>query len=128
MIRDVALGRPTVLNMTKDLSSRIQLIYNADMARAFVAAMVGPSTPLSLYNAPVVDTITWQDVINTLQELVPGARISHEAPSGGWDTALVDGSAAQRDLGVIPQTDFRAGAAEMIALFREQESKTFPVA
>lgn len=124
MIRDVALGRPAVLNMTKDLSSRIQLIYNADMARAFVAAMVGPSTPLSLYNAPVVETITWHDVIHTLQELVPGARISHEASSGDWETALIDGSAAQRDLGVVPQTDFRAGAAKMIALFREQESDT----
>ncbi|XAS74364.1 NAD-dependent epimerase/dehydratase family protein [Micrococcaceae bacterium Sec5.1] len=126
MIRDVALGRPAVLKQTKNLSTRIQLIYNADMARAFVAALVGPSTPLSLYNAPVVETITWHDVIHTLQDLVPGADISHESTSGDWDTALIDGGAAQRDLGVIPQFDFRAGAAEMISLFREQESDTSP--
>lgn len=124
MIRDVALGRPAVLNQTKELSSRIQLIYNADMARTFVAATLGPSTPLPLYNAPVTEAITWQDVIDTLQELVPDASIAHESAASGWATALVDGSAAQRDLGVVPQTDFRAGAAEMIAFFREQESRT----
>lgn len=121
MIRDVALGRPTVLNQTKELSSRIQLIYNVDMARAFVAATLGPSTPMSLYNAPVTEAITWQDVIDTLHELVPDAHIIHEPAVSGWGTALVDGRAAQRDLGVVPQMDFRAGAAEMIAFFRAQE-------
>lgn len=122
MIRNVALGRPAVLTQTKELSSRIQLIYNADMARTFVAATVGPSTPLSLYNAPVTEAIAWRDVIDTLRELVPDARITHEPPASGWGTALVDGSAAQRDLGVVPQMDFRAGAAEMIAFFRHQET------
>lgn len=38
MIRDVALGRPTELNQTTNLSSRIRLIYNTDIARVFVAA------------------------------------------------------------------------------------------
>jgi nucleoside-diphosphate-sugar epimerase len=122
MIRDVAVGRPTVLNQAQDLSGPIQLIYNTDMARTFVAAAVGPSTPMSLYNAPVTGTTTWQHVIDTLQELVPGASITHEPAAYSWETALVDGSAAQRDLGVVPQMDFRAGAAEMIAAFREHES------
>lgn len=122
IIRDVALGRPAVLNLTSDLSTRFQPIYNTDMARTFVAATVGPSTPLSLYNAPVLETLTWQEVIDTLQDLVPGASISHVPAAGDWDTALVDGTAAQRDLGVVPQTDFRAGAAEMIAQFRKLEA------
>lgn len=122
MIRDVALGRPAVMGMTKALTSRFQLIYNTDMARAFVEATVGDATPLSLYNAPVEETITCQDVISTLTELVPGARISHEPVTGDLETPLIDGSAAQRDLGVVPRIDFRAGATEMIAWYREQEA------
>lgn len=122
MIRDVALGRPAVMNMTRELSSPFQLIYNTDMARAFVAATVGGPTPLAVYNAPVAETLTGQEVIGALQELVPGARISHEPLARGGETPLVDGSAAQRDLGVIPRMDFRSGAAEMIAWYREQEA------
>lgn len=122
MIRNVALGHPAVMNMTRTPSSSLQLIYNTDMARAFVAATLSGPTPLSIYNAPVVETLTGQEVMDTLQELVPGTRISHQGSAGGGEAQLVDGSAAQRDLGVVPLINFRAGATEMIAWYREQEA------
>lgn len=124
LIRDVALGHPAKYVFSGGADAAIQPIYNVDMARAFIAATTLEALPpLPIYNAPVNQTLTGTQVVETLRQLVPDADITTEV--GGindWISPVIDGSAAQRDLGVIPEYDLRAGAADMITRFRQLEA------
>jgi UDP-glucose 4-epimerase len=116
-VRRVAVGEPTVLHGS--LTRPNEMIYNRDMARLFVMALLaeGP-LPARIYNTPVESRYTIDQVADVLHELVPDADIDIASyPDVPGLPPLLDGSAATRDIGFTPEYSLAAGFAEMIAHF-----------
>ncbi len=117
-VRDVTQGRPAVFPATLGrLVDKWQPMFNKDIAAVFIAGIFVDETEHWIFNPPLREIVTVQETIELLRELVPGADITFgvENPTQTIsDLPLLDGSRAERELGITPQYDLRAAFAEMI--------------
>lgn len=116
MLRQLALGLPvTFPALAGGPSSMWQPMYNEDMAEVFCAATFGPTPERRIYNAPVSQTVSVEESMTILRELVPGACVELSKDAVGKGTVpLMDGTQAQKMFGVEPKYDLKAGWANMI--------------
>lgn len=120
MLRQLALGQPaTFPALAGGPSSMWQPLFNEDMAEVFCAATFGPTADRRIYNAPVAQTITVEDSIAILRELVPGASVELSKDAVGKGTVpLMDGTRARDMFKVDLQHDLKAGWAKMLASYQ----------
>lgn len=121
-VRDVALGRPAVLNTLDGL--QMQLMYNKDFARLIEAMLFAPRQDLlPVYNMPCRKPVSAEGMAEVLTKLCPDAQIEIRS-SPAWQPVppLMDGSRAEQDFGFSPSYSLEAAFAEMIALFQAGEA------
>ncbi len=124
-IRELALGRPGVLGNIGTADTPLQMIYVPDMAATFVAATMNETVSSPIYNSPVQGWITAVDLFDTIRTVIPGAELEFQPTllAGYQPTPPVDGSLAQRELGVVPKWSLEEGLSDMVRFFRDQEAK-----
>jgi nucleoside-diphosphate-sugar epimerase len=116
MLRQLALGQPaTFPALAGGPSSMWQPMFNQDMAEVFCAATFGPKASRRIYNAPVGQTVTVEQSMAILRELVPGAQVALSKDAVGKGTVpLMDGTNAQNMFKVELKHDLKAGWAKML--------------
>lgn len=115
-VRKAALGEAAVFRGGVRPS---ELIYNRDMARLLVTALLAPTgLPARIYNTPVEARYSVEQIAETLRALLPDAEISTQGyPAIAGLPPLLDGGAAEVDLGFSPEYSLAEGFAEMIEHF-----------
>lgn len=121
MLRRLALGQPAIFPaLAGGPSSMWQPLFNEDMADVFCEATFGPKAERRIYNAPVSETLTVEQSIAILRELVPGAHVElSEAAVGKGTVPLMDGTAAQEMFKVGLKYDLKAGWAKMLQSYQK---------
>ena len=116
-IRQVALGNPTgVMSATAGLH---QPMYNRDMAGVLVTALFGPRTKHHIFNAPIENNYSDEQLLATIRKIVPDAQVHTEpVPDYVPRTPVMDVSQARREIAYTPRYDLEAGLREMIDHFR----------
>jgi len=102
MLRRLALGESaTFPALAGGPSSSWQPVFNEDMAEVFCEATFAPTTEHTIFNAPVDETLTVDESMATLRELVPGAQVELSPDAVGMGTVpLMDGTRAQETYNV----------------------------
>jgi UDP-glucose 4-epimerase len=120
MLRQLALGQPaTFPALAGGPSSMWQPMFNEDMAEVFCAATFGPKADRRIYNAPVEQTVTVEQSMAILRELVPGASVELAKDAVGKGTVpLMDGTNARDMFKVELKHDLRAGWARMLESYK----------
>ncbi|UZW56435.1 SDR family oxidoreductase [Sphingobium sp. JS3065] len=120
MLRRLALGQhATFPALAGGPSSKWQPMFNEDMAEVFCAAAFGPKADRRIYNAPVDQTVTVEQSMAILRELIPGASIDLSNDAVGQGTVpLMDGSNAQKMFKVHLKHDLKAGWAKMLESYQ----------
>lgn len=121
MLRRLALGQAAVFPaLLGGPSSMWQPMFNEDMAEVFCAAAFGPKADRRIYNAPVSQTLTVEQSLGILRELVPEASITLSNDAVGQGTVpLMDGTRAQKMFKVQMKHDLRTGWAKMLENLRK---------
>ena len=116
MLRRLAMGEAaTFPALAGGLSSFWQPMFNEDMAEVFCEAAFGPKAENTIYNAPVDETLTVEESMAILRELVPGAKVELSADAVGMGTVpLLDGTRAQKMYGVQLKHPLKDGWAKML--------------
>lgn len=118
-IRDIAQGRPA--GVMGSPSGLHQPMYNRDMASLLIAALFGAKPARRVYNVPVEQNYSSEDVLAVIRRIVPEAQVHTDpVPSYIPPIPIVDGSAARRDIDFTPQYDLERGLREMIDYFRRE--------
>lgn len=120
MLRQLALGQPAIFPaLAGGPSSMWQPMFNEDMAEVFCAATFGPRANRRIYNAPVEQTVTVEQSMAILRELIPGASVELSKDAVGKGTVpLMDGTNAKDMFKVELRHDLRAGWAKMLESYQ----------
>ncbi|HUD90708.1 SDR family oxidoreductase [Sphingobium sp.] len=121
MLRQLALGQPaTFPALAGGPSSLWQPMFNEDMAQVFCEATFGPKADRTIYNAPVNQTLTVEESMAILRDLIPGAQVELSKDAVGLGTVpLMDGTNAQNMFKVPLKHDLKAGWAKMLEQYRK---------
>lgn len=116
MLRRLAMGMAaTFPALAGGPSSSWQPMFNEDMAEVLSAATFGPKANEAVYNAPVGETVTVEESLSILRELVPGARVDLSPDAVGMGTVpLLDGARAKKMYDIQLKHDLKAGWAKML--------------
>ncbi|UZW56383.1 NAD(P)-dependent oxidoreductase [Sphingobium sp. JS3065] len=120
-IRDVALGKPTVIQSLECVPW--QLMYNRDFAKLVGLMLFSERTDLQpVYNIPAREILSTQEVKDILLKICPDAEIAVKS-SPAWQPVppLMDGSLAEQCFAFAADYDFEAACREMIEHFRKWE-------
>lgn len=120
MLRRLAMGQPAIFPaLAGGLSSTWQPLFNEDMAEVLCTAVFGPKATRRIYNAPVCETVTVEQSIAILRELVPRGQIELSDVAVGRGTVpLMDGTAAQEMFQVHLKYDLKSGWAKMLESYQ----------
>jgi nucleoside-diphosphate-sugar epimerase len=111
LLSDAASGRATAVELAADAPQ--QFVHVDDVATAAVAALGATAT--GAFNVTGGTVLTVRDVVETVRRADPRTRATTRPPdpSGAarWPARL-DLTAAQRDLGWAPRTDFESAVRD----------------
>ena len=116
MLRRLALGESaTFPALAGGPSSSWQPVFNEDMAEVFCEATFAPTTEYTIFNAPVDETLTVDESMALLRELVPGAQVELSPDAVGMGTVpLMDGTRAQKTYDVPLKHRLKDGWTKML--------------
>ncbi|WP_242128702.1 NAD(P)-dependent oxidoreductase [Sphingobium sp. Sx8-8] len=120
-IRSAALGEAA--GMMASPSGLHQPMYNRDMAGLLVEAMLGPTPPHGIYNAPAERSYSDTEIVDIVSRVFPSVQV-HTDPLPDFipQVPLVDGSRARREIAYTPRYTLEDGIREMGETFRFEAS------
>lgn len=117
MMEDALEGRPT--RLAQGAGKRWPYVYVDDVVAATVAALDAPPTPQYAYNVAGPDYPSMEQIAEIIWSEFRTADIEIRSNPDDPIRERFDMSAAERDLGWIPEWTIEAGIAAYIAWFRE---------
>jgi UDP-glucuronate 4-epimerase len=122
MLQDALDGRETALDFGGGYGR--QLLYVRDAVTAIIAAIKAPSFSQHAYNISGSDFVTMEDIAGVVRKVLPNARITMKpgVDTLGYRRERLDISAAEKDLGWVPQWEAPRGIADYAQWLRDERS------